>query len=115
MVADVIQMRTSVHGLDRYRRLKTRSRREAAPGSPDPEIVRELVEAGMIEARPIPLPRHSDRGPPIRHWKENLPAAFEVLRRHSTLVDSSEEERRAREAHQRRFDRIYGHSIFPQW
>jgi len=116
MVAQIFQMPDADSDLGRY----ARSRRHGAPRAPrqstqpptDHGLIERLIAGGLIEPRPIPV-SNSDRGPPARHWKENLPAAIAVLRQHGKTEPREDEAKRQREARHRNLERMYGRSLSP--
>jgi hypothetical protein len=84
MTAKLFEIPDSNADLIRYSTLRDQAPRtvryrETIPSSPGVATIEQLIAGGLIDPRPIPV-SNSDRGPPVRHWKDNLPAAIAGLR-----------------------------------
>jgi hypothetical protein len=117
MVAEIFQMPDSRGDTDRYRALRYRgspawTRKTRSGGaSADPALIERLIAGDLIEPRPLPVTKSNpDRGPPIRHWKDNQSAANAVLRQHIAPEPREEESWMRRH---RLLERIYGRSLSP--
>ena len=117
MVAEVFQIPDSREDLARYSTLRDKAPRKVRyrgniSSSPGLATIEQLIAGRLIDPRPTPV-SNSDRGPPARHWKDNLPAAIAVLRGEQKGPDVREEERRASEARHRHLQRMQGRSLSP--